>query len=226
MAAAFGAFGKMPSLGDFFRFGLPADFVSAWDDWLQAGLPTVRAALDDRWQDCYMSAPIWRFACGPGLAGAAAMLGIIMPSVDRVGRTFPLTLAAPLPGAGSPFLHHFAAESAFGELEAISLAALDDTMTRDALAERVTAVAYDPERSRAEVVLADGILTVNAPGEDGALPGLVAEILGRRFTRPSVWSADVGGGTRLMACEGLPDSARMGGLFDLSAPLWSQAGAA
>jgi type VI secretion system protein ImpM len=35
MAAAFGAFGKMPSLGDFFRFGLPADFVSAWDDWLQ-----------------------------------------------------------------------------------------------------------------------------------------------------------------------------------------------
>ena len=43
--ATIGAFGKIPGLGDFVRFGLPADFVSAWDVWLQEGLASARAEL-------------------------------------------------------------------------------------------------------------------------------------------------------------------------------------
>ena len=51
-----------------------------------------------------MMAPIWRFALAPGVAGPLPMLGVMMPSVDRVGRQFPLTLAAPMAEA-SPLRH-------------------------------------------------------------------------------------------------------------------------
>lgn len=222
MPAVFGAFGKMPSLGDFFRISLPSDFVAAWDEWLQGGLLAVRAALDARWQDCYMSAPIWRFTLGSGLAGRSAMLGVIMPSVDRVGRMFPLTLAAPLPDSRSPLLDHFVAGPVFGALEGVSLAALEDTMTREALAERIAAVGFAGPRAPARVDLADGTLTVSGAGPDDPLPDLAADLLGRRFSRPSVWSAELTGGVRLMACEGLPDTPRLRGLFDLDAPVWSR----
>jgi type VI secretion system protein ImpM len=226
MPAAFGAYGKMPSLGDFFRISLPADFVAAWDVWLQGGLTAVRAALDGAWQDCYMSAPIWRFTLGPGLAGKSGMLGVLMPSVDRVGRMFPLTIAAPLGDGRSPFLDHFLAGSAFAELERVALAALEDTMTREALAERIAAVTCAVSGSGARVALADGTLTVSGAGAWGPLPDLAASLLIQRFPRPSVWSAEVAGSVRLMACDGLPDASRLRGLFDLDAPVWSPGGRA
>ena len=33
--AGFGAFGKMPALGDFFRLGVAPDVVPPWDAWLR-----------------------------------------------------------------------------------------------------------------------------------------------------------------------------------------------
>ncbi len=99
MAGEFAAFGKMPALGDFFRLNPPPGFVPVWDAWLQAGLLAARAQLGDRWDACYMSAPIWRFSLAAGLAGPAPLLGVMMPSVDRVGRQFPLTLVVPVPAA-------------------------------------------------------------------------------------------------------------------------------
>ena len=43
-------------------------------------------------------------------------------------------------------------------------------------------------------------------------------LVGQRLFRPSVWSADVVSGARLMVCEGLPNPARLRGMFDLDAP--------
>jgi type VI secretion system ImpM family protein len=97
MAGEFAAFGKIPALGDFFRLNPPPGFVPVWDSWLQAGLLAAHAQLGDRWDACYMSAPIWRFSLAAGLAGPAPLLGVMMPSVDRVGRQFPLTLVVPVP---------------------------------------------------------------------------------------------------------------------------------
>ncbi|NJK42670.1 MAG: type VI secretion system-associated protein TagF [Aquincola sp.] len=84
MGARFGAFGKMPSLGDFLRMDLPSGFIDPWDRWLQEGILSVRASLGEAWQDCYFSAPIWRFNLSPGLAGAAAVMGVMMSSVEEV----------------------------------------------------------------------------------------------------------------------------------------------
>lgn len=137
MQAAYGAFGKMPSLGDFFRLGLGPDFIDPWDRWLQASVTDARALLGGGFQAAYMSAPLWRFTLPPGLAGPLAMAGVLMASVDRVGRLFPLTLARPMPPGGNALSDHAALLAAVEPLEDAALDALSDDMTRDALSRRL-----------------------------------------------------------------------------------------
>ncbi len=94
-----GWYGKLPSLGDFASRRLPAEFINAWDAWLQEVLQATRDALGEGWLDCYLTMPIWRFVLLPGLVGPSGWAGVLMPSVDRVGRQFPLTVAVALPVA-------------------------------------------------------------------------------------------------------------------------------
>jgi type VI secretion system protein ImpM len=95
-------FGKLPSHGDFLRRRASDAFVDAWDAWLRECLSESRATLGDRWLDIYLTSPAWRFVCAPGACGPAAVIGLMVPSVDRVGRYFPLTLVAELPEDVSP----------------------------------------------------------------------------------------------------------------------------
>lgn len=88
-----GWFGKIPALGDFVSRRLPPQFVEAWDDWLSNGLVTARQAWGPNWPSVYLKSPTWRFALMPGVLDATHWYGILMPSVDRVGREFPLTFA-------------------------------------------------------------------------------------------------------------------------------------
>jgi len=90
-----GLFGKLASHGDFVQRRLPPDFVAAWDTWLQQGIYAGHARHGAHWPDRYLHAPLWRFVLAPGVCGQAAMAGVLLPSLDRVGRHFPLTLAAP-----------------------------------------------------------------------------------------------------------------------------------
>jgi type VI secretion system protein ImpM len=92
-----GLFGKLPSHGDFLRRRASDAFVDAWDAWLQACMAASRTALGERWLGIYLTSPAWRFACAAGTCGPSPFLGMMVPSVDRVGRYFPLTLVAELP---------------------------------------------------------------------------------------------------------------------------------
>lgn len=89
-----GFYGKLPARGDFVRAGLPRSFVEPWDTWLAAVLAGSRALLGESWLPAWLEAPVWRFSLAPGTSGPDAVLGLMLPSVDRVGRYFPLTLAA------------------------------------------------------------------------------------------------------------------------------------
>ncbi len=46
------------------------------------------------WLDLYLTSPAWRFVCAGGACGPRPAIGLMVPSVDRVGRYFPLTLVA------------------------------------------------------------------------------------------------------------------------------------
>ena len=92
-----GLFGKLPSHGDFLRRRVSDQFIDAWDAWLRQCIAKSQAALGDRWVDVYLTSPAWRFVSAAGACGAAPLVGLMVPSVDRVGRFFPLTLVAELP---------------------------------------------------------------------------------------------------------------------------------
>lgn len=92
-----GFYGKLPSHGDFLRRRVSDAFVEQWDAWLQQCMSESRAALGDRWLEIYLTSPAWRFVCAPYACGPAPVIGVMVPSVDRVGRYFPLTLVAELP---------------------------------------------------------------------------------------------------------------------------------
>ena len=92
--------GKLPSLGDFASRRLGAEFIDPWDGWLAAGLLALREAKPQAWLEDYLASPSWRFllmpGALPGVAGRQAWAGVLMPSVDKVGRYFPLTLVQAL----------------------------------------------------------------------------------------------------------------------------------
>ena len=92
-----GFYGKLPSHGDFLRRRVSDAFVDAWDAWLRECLAASRTALGARWLDVYLTSPAWRFVCAAGACGPAPVIGVAAPSVDQVGRYFPLTLVAELP---------------------------------------------------------------------------------------------------------------------------------
>jgi type VI secretion system protein ImpM len=91
-----GFYGKLPSHGDFLRRRVSDAFVDAWDAWLRECLAASRTALGPRWLDVYLTSPAWRFVCAAGACGPAPVIGVAAPSVDQVGRYFPLTLVAEL----------------------------------------------------------------------------------------------------------------------------------
>jgi type VI secretion system protein ImpM len=90
-----GWYGKLPGTGDFAQRRLPSRFVSVWDRWLQNGFEYLRFAKTD-WAQSYLEGHIWFFALGPSVIGPKPWLGVLLPSVDSVGRYFPLTIAVEL----------------------------------------------------------------------------------------------------------------------------------
>ena len=123
-AAVAGWYGKIPALGDFASRRLPPGFVNWWDAWLQRSLVASRAILRENWQETYLNSPIWRFALLPGVFDDKCWIGIMMPSADRVGRYFPLTIALSLDPHPEIVSRVFAAQNWFAGLEHIALASL------------------------------------------------------------------------------------------------------
>src|SRR5206468_3770015 len=122
-----GWYGKVPNLGDFASRRLPPAFISAWDGWLQEVLHGSRTALGEAWLDTYLTMPIWRFVLLPGTVGDSGWAGIVMPSVDRVGRAFPLTIAVQLTSCADAACAIFHAGDWFARLEDAALSVLDVT---------------------------------------------------------------------------------------------------
>ena len=88
-----GWFGKLPGMGDFAHRRMPEPMRERLDHWLQRGLSRLRESHDD-WIDRYLGGPLWFFALGSGLGGTNAWIGVLMPSVDGVGRYFPFIIGA------------------------------------------------------------------------------------------------------------------------------------
>jgi type VI secretion system protein ImpM len=137
-----GWFGKMPALGDFASRRLPDAWIAAWDAWLGEELAAAREQLgDDAWQALYMVAPVRRFWLAPGLLTGDAWLGVLMPSVDSVGRQFPFTLAAPLSGGHDELVDALASDDWLDEADALARQVLDPAFDVAALEQAIVHLA-------------------------------------------------------------------------------------
>ena len=120
-----GWYGKIPYLGDFASRRLSQQFILEWDNWLQHSMTASRTMLGPDWLDTYLMSPIWRFVLLPGVIGESVWAGLLMPSVDKVGRHFPLTIAIPLEPRPGILATVIAAQDWFAALEETSLATLN-----------------------------------------------------------------------------------------------------
>ena len=93
---AAGFFGKLPSAGDFVQRRLPPGFVDVWDRHFENAVAESRSALGGGWHEAYHASPVWRFLLASGVCGESAWAGIVGPGMDRVGRCFPMVIAAPI----------------------------------------------------------------------------------------------------------------------------------
>jgi len=140
-----GCFGKLPARGDFLLRGLPRSFADPWHDWLLDGLQASRAALGEGWMDRYLNAPIWRFTLEAGVCGPQAAAGVMMPSVDKAGRQFPLALVALFaPGRTAAGAENDAAW--FEAAEELALSVLTHTLDVEAFVGSVAALSV-PQQS-------------------------------------------------------------------------------
>jgi type VI secretion system protein ImpM len=122
-----GFFGKLPCRADFLKQRLPATFIGVWDAWVrQVYLGTDDKAGDQAWVDRYLVSPLWRFYWSAGVCGDSVWLGAFMPSVDSVGRCYPMVVAADLPNAINPFEVIAGARPWYRSIEEIMVSALEE----------------------------------------------------------------------------------------------------
>lgn len=132
-----GFYGKLPIVGDFITRRLPKDFINALDQWMQSGVSVSKEELGAQWLDLYLTSPIWRFAFQPGICGESAWVGIMMPSVDKVGRYYPMVLACQIDEPNRlPFILSDCSDW-FIRLEEIALAGLEESYNLEGFDEAV-----------------------------------------------------------------------------------------
>jgi type VI secretion system protein ImpM len=142
-----GLYGKLPSHGDFLRRRVDDAFIAVWDEWLQQSIAASRTALGERWLDVYLTSPVWRFACDSGVCGPQRYAGLIVPSVDRVGRYFPLTLVWEVPEGTSPLAVAQRADGWFDQVERLILETLaEEQVDLERFDERLILLGRDLDR--------------------------------------------------------------------------------
>lgn len=145
-----GWFGKLPHLGDFASRRLPHRFIRSWDDWLQRSLVSAREELGESWLDLYLVAPVRRFWLSPGVLGRTAWAGVLMPSVDAVGRHFPMTIATPIRDVSKGLADVLAARDWFHAIDGVARQVLDVHCAVEDLEQSLAGILGGPADLRAE----------------------------------------------------------------------------
>jgi type VI secretion system protein ImpM len=211
-----GLFGKLGAKRDFIALATPRSFLEAWEPWMQASLSASRHQLGERWQQAFLTAPVWRFWLGAGICGTT-VVGAIMSSLDGMGRYYPLTLHA-IADAGfamaPPDIE--TQDEWFGEAESFLLSTLAHDAAFDDISLRLDGLAIPRTRSRAAsdrniVRLGDDLAAMITTGADFATPmAALRSASPEIYAAASFWWTSGGGDFPALAlsCRGLPDPYR------------------
>lgn len=210
-----GVYGKLPARGDFVARRFAKNTIDAWDAWLQQSIPMSRDMLAERWLDIYLTSPIWRFALSAGSCGPSTLIGVVVPSIDKVGRHFPLMLGRELP-PGLELSGLIARAAAwYRAVENLALAALAPEFriedVEEPIALDIDATSAAPEAQ--EPLAAPGIQIPLGPGARGAALRHAYQPLGRGH---SLWwtSGSEHCAPCLLICPSLPPPQSFASLLD------------
>lgn len=206
-----GWYGKLPALGDFASRRLDPEWIAQWDGWLATGLQGLRETAPESWLPNYLASPAWRFALLPGALSLTQerewRMGVLVPSVDRVGRYFPLVVASQPLARPTDLQAALALWQWAGQLEDIAITALQQDwgaealdLALDELAEATVTASLDPP-----------------PAEPWAqrLATFCRDAAWRGLQGHSLWCH--GDGTPML-CAGLPTGDEFRQLFTPAAP--------
>lgn len=224
-----GLYGKLPAHGDFITRDLPPGFINIWDEWLQRGMLCSQEELGENWLDIYLTSPIWRFAFSGGVIDNQSWAGVIIPSVDRVGRYFPFTLLSTLPLNSNAFDTINSEAAWFNHLENIALEGLEGHLDVDSMyAELQLVQPLKPATFKTNMPASQAIsnhFSVSLDFEEqmpaSLYPGLLDYLLLREGQSYSVWHTM---GSEMVApsfllSKGLPPARGLTALIDGN---WSQ----
>jgi type VI secretion system protein ImpM len=212
-----GFYGKLPIIGDFVSRRLPTEFITPWDSWLQAAIAASREELGESWLNSYLTSPIWRFLLSAGVCGDKAVAGIVMPSVDRVGRYFPLTVAVVFEQPPDlPFL--FTAGNVwFEQLEDAALSGLEGNLDINAFDQLIQSIPVFSMPNDTPITQESGgekkyfyTAMENIGQINNAFIGLNSKLLSGFMSGYSLWTNEGSKHVQpaLLACEGLPAISR------------------
>jgi type VI secretion system protein ImpM len=212
-------YGKLPALGDFASRRLEPAFLELWDNWLAAGMFELREREPAAWLDAYLISPTWRFllmpACLPGALGEHAWAGVLMPSVDRVGRYFPFTMVRRLGQVPASLDELQALWRELGQLDDLAADALQDDWSTERLESELAAM---PSRHSAECshapaaaelpLLGGELLPLNSNIDAaGQIAEQALQLWGTHAHGRSYWyAAAAQSAARMQVCAGLPRS--------------------
>ena len=119
-------------------------FTTAWDNWLQGAMETSKALLGEAWLNVYLVSPLWRFVLAPACLVERPVAGVMMPSVDSVGRYFPLVIAAEMDGCQAPLLLAGLRQDWFEQAEELALTGLGPDFALTRFEQQLEALPIDP----------------------------------------------------------------------------------
>src|SRR5204863_2608783 len=204
----------------------PPAFGRAWDRWLQGAVAGSRERMAGRWRDAFLSMPVWRFVLSPAMLNSNAWAGVMVPSVDAVGRHFPLAVTSALPSASLDLVATLlAARPWFQDIEAIALSAIGpgaDSASIDAAIARKPFLPHwlrHPE-ARDDTVPMRGakpqMLWVPLASRDDQGARALAALAARLGEPAGAWLAEESElfGRCLLLCEALPGAEQYCAMMD------------
>ncbi len=217
-----GLYGKLPAYGDFIFRNLDSSFITPWDEWLQHFISGSQEQMGEDWLDVYLTSPIWRFVLSPGVIDDKVWAGLMMPSVDRVGRYFPISLVKSFAANVNPVKFMQEQKNWFNEIEAYCLSALNGNMDADALVdvcrEVDLSIMEDYQATFNLGEMGPMLFALDADDEklNQALPYILNASLSSSLSSFSLWQTS---GSQLISpmlfsCQGLPPIGSLASMID------------
>lgn len=221
--------GKIPAHGDFVSRNLPEEFLGPWNQWTQTVISASQEQLENLWLETFLTSPIWRFAVSPGGCSSVGFCGMMIPSVDKVGRYFPFTMVEFTDDEPLNIMRN--GTEWFEAAQQVLLKGLEEDLNIEAICDAaanlppLTEIAQEkqggkqhnysietPHHSRATLTLP--LESISDTSEQ--MPGIAQALIKRLFPNHSIWWTEGSDKIQptMLICEGMPPISGFSAMLD------------